>query len=75
MYLLYVAVVLGEALVFRSSVLVGWAAALWLLAHIFVVAVEERSLRRRFGSAYDDYCARVSRWLPRPPRREPAERS
>ena len=70
MYLLYVAVVLGEALVFRSLVLVAWAAALWLLAHVFVVAVEERALRRRFGSAYADYCARVNRWLPRPPRSE-----
>jgi protein-S-isoprenylcysteine O-methyltransferase Ste14 len=70
MYLLYVAVVLGEALVFRSLVLVAWAGALWLLAHVFVVRVEERALRRRFGSAYADYCARVNRWLPRPPRHE-----
>jgi protein-S-isoprenylcysteine O-methyltransferase Ste14 len=70
MYLLYVAVVVGEALVFRSTVLVAWAASLWLLAHLFVVSVEERALRRRFGTAYAEYCARVNRWLPRPPRHE-----
>ena len=74
MYLLYVAVVLGEALVFRSLVLVAWAAALWLLAHVFVVGVEERALRRRFGAAYADYCARVNRWLPHPPRYVPPVR-
>jgi protein-S-isoprenylcysteine O-methyltransferase Ste14 len=74
MYLLYVVVVLGEALVFRSLLLVAWAAALWLLAHVYVVRVEERALQRRFGAAYAAYCARVSRWRPRPPRLErPAE--
>jgi len=70
MYLLYVAVVLGEALVFRSLVLVAWAAALGLLAHVYVVCFEEKALQRRFGAAYAAYCARVGRWLPRPPRRE-----
>lgn len=28
-----------------------------------VIAREEPYLRRRFGSAYDEYCARVRRWL------------
>jgi protein-S-isoprenylcysteine O-methyltransferase Ste14 len=70
MYLLYVVVVLGEALVFRSLVLVAWAAVLWLLAHAYVVRVEERALLRRFGAAYAAYCGRVSRWRPRPPRCE-----
>src|SRR5450759_184162 len=27
------------------------------------IAKEESYLRRRFGSAYDEYCARVRRWL------------
>jgi len=70
MYLIYVAIVLGEALVYRSPVLVAWAAALWLLAHLFVVLVEEKALLRRFGAAYADYCERVNRWRPRPPRRQ-----
>jgi protein-S-isoprenylcysteine O-methyltransferase Ste14 len=29
----------------------------------YVIAREERYLRRRFGSAYDDYTRRVRRWL------------
>jgi protein-S-isoprenylcysteine O-methyltransferase Ste14 len=34
----------------------------WLIATRFI-AVEERMLDRRFGSAYADYRARVRRWL------------
>lgn len=30
-----------------------------------VVLLEERELRDRFGTGYDDYCRRVPRWLPR----------
>lgn len=40
-------------------------AALWLLGMRWVVAVEERELRARFGAAYDDYCRRVPRFIPR----------
>jgi len=32
----------------------------------FVVRLEERELRERFGAAYDDYCRRVPRFLPKP---------
>jgi protein-S-isoprenylcysteine O-methyltransferase Ste14 len=40
------------------------AGAAALLAHAFVVLVEEPGLTRRFGESY----ARYRRWLPRPPR-------
>jgi protein-S-isoprenylcysteine O-methyltransferase Ste14 len=33
-----------------------------------VVFYEERHLARLFGAEYEDYCARVGRWLPRFPR-------
>jgi len=36
-----------------------------VLAHLFVVRHEEPATRRRLGAAYDDYCARVPRWIPR----------
>ncbi len=35
------------------------------LAQFQVVRIEEPLLRERFGQAYDDYCARVPRWIPR----------
>jgi len=33
--------------------------------HLFIVFYEEPHLRREFGSGYDEYCARLRRWLPR----------
>lgn len=65
MYLLYVVIVLGEALLYRSLALLAYALAFWLLTHIYVVGFEERELERRFGAAYTEYCRRVGRWLPR----------
>jgi protein-S-isoprenylcysteine O-methyltransferase Ste14 len=55
----------GEALFFRS-----WGIAIELAFFVVVNAVyfplvEEPGLRRRFGAAYEEYCARVPRWLPR----------
>jgi protein-S-isoprenylcysteine O-methyltransferase Ste14 len=40
-------------------------AVLLVFFHLRVVRVEEPTLRNRFGAAYDDYCRRVPRWLPR----------
>ncbi len=65
--------------IMSAELLVIWAEALYVgslgiglyallisaLAHASVVYVEEPELRRRFGQAYADYCARVPRWLPR----------
>jgi len=65
MYLLYAAVVVGEALAYRSSWMLGYAAVLLGLAHLYVVKLEEPRLLERFGADYTDYCQRVSRWLPR----------
>lgn len=56
-------------------ILIGWG--VWLgsllniaIAALFVWAItelqikpEEKALREKFGPAYDDYCARVRRWI------------
>lgn len=34
-------------------------------AHLFVTFYEEPTLRKKFGAAYEDYCRRVPRWIPR----------
>jgi protein-S-isoprenylcysteine O-methyltransferase Ste14 len=36
----------------------------FVTAYIAIVAAEEAFLRRKFGAAYDAYCARVNRWIP-----------
>jgi protein-S-isoprenylcysteine O-methyltransferase Ste14 len=63
MYLLYVAILLGEALWFGSWALTGYALVFWLVFHAYVVKREEPLLRRRFGRDYETYCRTVPRWL------------
>jgi len=68
MYVGVIALIVGQALLLGREILFGWAAAAWLLFHLFVVLEEEPGLRRRFEAAYEDYCERVPRWLPTPSR-------
>ena len=49
--------------------------AVSMVFHLLVVRVEEPALRKRFGSAYEEYCRRVPRWLPRWARRRAAARN
>lgn len=58
-------VIWAEALYVGSLGIGLYALLISALAHASVVYVEEPELRRRFGQAYADYCARVPRWLPR----------
>ena len=59
----------GASLFYQSPVLLGYAAAFFLVTHGFAVLYEEPTLRRTFGADYEAYCRRVSRWLPRLGRR------
>jgi protein-S-isoprenylcysteine O-methyltransferase Ste14 len=40
--------------------------ALWFPGIYVIVLLEERELRAHFGAAYDEYCRKVPRFLPRP---------
>jgi protein-S-isoprenylcysteine O-methyltransferase Ste14 len=64
MYLAMGLIVAGEVIVFGSTTLIAYLAALMAVFHVFVVSYEEPTLRRFFGSSYDEYCARVPRWIP-----------
>lgn len=65
MYVAVLAAIVGQALVFGSVILLGYASVVWLLFHGFVVLYEESTLRRQFGTSYDVYRANVRRWWPR----------
>ncbi len=65
MYLGILAILVGEAIFFRSAALVLWAAITAVAFHLAVVLYEEPGLRDRFGVDYDRYLADVPRWLPR----------
>jgi protein-S-isoprenylcysteine O-methyltransferase Ste14 len=65
MYLSVTTVVLGEAMLMRSSALTVYG-ALWLVfVNVFVIGYEEPTLREMFGRSYEDYTRRVGRWIPK----------
>lgn len=68
MYLALMALVGGEALLFRSwHIGVYWVFLVCAL-HLLVIGYEESNLRFRFGAVYEDYRRDVGRWLPRKPK-------
>lgn len=64
MYLGAVLVLVGFGLDLRSPSVLILAALFLLLAHAFVVLVEEPGLERRFGASYLEYKRSVHRWWP-----------
>jgi protein-S-isoprenylcysteine O-methyltransferase Ste14 len=65
MYVGVGAIVIGQALLFGDWRLILYGALFWLVAHGFVLAYEEPTLRRTFGGEYKTFCANVPRWMPR----------
>ena len=74
MYVAVLVILLGEAMLFADDRLLLWAAAFWLLTHLFVLLYEEPALARAFGGDYATYRTNVPRWIPRlRPWKPPAE--
>jgi protein-S-isoprenylcysteine O-methyltransferase Ste14 len=65
MYVGVQTVVVAEAIGFHSFRLAIYVAFWILCVQLFVLYYEEPTLRKKFGSEYEDYCRRVPRWLPR----------
>ena len=68
MYVGVLAVIFGEAILFRSEAVGEYGIITAVLMHLFVVAYEEPALKHSFGASYDEYRARVPRWLPARPK-------
>lgn len=62
MYLAVLAAIFGQSLLFKNVQLIVYGALVWLGFHLFVRLYEEPTLRKKFGTAYTVYCARVPRW-------------
>ncbi len=66
MYVGVLAVILGQAVLFRSPGLAVYGAVVATCFQAFVLLYEEPHLEAEFGSEYTSYKSRVGRWLPRP---------
>lgn len=56
---------LGEAIGLSSTGILLMVCVFVVLVHLQISRMEEPALRKRFGRAYDEYCAHVPRWIPR----------
>ena len=67
-YLGVAAMIFGQAIIYHSQPVMIYGCAVVVAFTLFVWLYEEPHLRRTFGQQYEDYCRRVPRWIPRPPR-------
>jgi protein-S-isoprenylcysteine O-methyltransferase Ste14 len=65
MYTSVLAVVFGQAVLYRYGAVAMYGVALALGFHLFVLLYEEPALRARFDGEYEEFCRRVPRWFPR----------
>lgn len=64
-YIAVVAVIFGQALLFGDLRLLWYGALLWLFFHVWVVMIEEPTLKQTFGTEYESFRTNVPRWIPR----------
>jgi protein-S-isoprenylcysteine O-methyltransferase Ste14 len=57
-------ILVGVGLASNSLLFVGLALPFFAFVYWAIIAAEENYLRNKFGSEFDDYCARVNRLLP-----------
>jgi len=65
MYVGVLAMVFAHFLWFGYWLLLAYAVLLWFAFHTFVTHYEEPNLKKNFGRAYEAYCKRVPRWIPK----------
>jgi protein-S-isoprenylcysteine O-methyltransferase Ste14 len=65
MYTSVLCLLLGESLLFWSATLLRYAAMVAVLFPLIVLLLEEPTLKRKMGSAYEQYSDDVRKWIPR----------
>ncbi len=58
-------ILLGMAFYFKSYSILFLTAIMAILAHLFIVHVEEKDMEQRFGKIYLKYKKKVPRWTPK----------
>jgi protein-S-isoprenylcysteine O-methyltransferase Ste14 len=65
MYVGVLTVIFGHFLWFGNWSLLIYTAVVFAAFSAFVIYYEEPHLRKTFGPAYEEYCGKVPRWIPR----------
>ena len=65
MYVGVVTILIGEAVLFQSALLLLYLLAIGMTFHLFVVLYEEPKLKQLFGEEYTAYTRDAPRWIPR----------
>jgi len=65
MYVGVLAIIIGHFLWLGYWYLLIYAIIVFLAFHTFVTYYEEPTLKRKFGTAYEEYLKRVPRWIPK----------
>ena len=63
MYMVYMLILYGEFFILGELLLLLYAIIFMLVVHLLVVFWEEKTLQKRFGESYKNYCKKVPRWL------------
>jgi protein-S-isoprenylcysteine O-methyltransferase Ste14 len=63
MYVGVASVIFGQALFYGARTVAIYGCVVVLAFHLFVLFYEEPALRRQFAAQYDEYCAKVPRWI------------
>jgi protein-S-isoprenylcysteine O-methyltransferase Ste14 len=64
-YLGVLTIIIGHFFWFKTIWMLIYAVAVYLFFHLFVILHEEPTLKRKFGTAYENYCKSVPRWIPK----------
>ena len=64
LYVGNILMLLGVGILANSLIYVGIIMPLFLFIYQAIVLAEENFLRGKFGSAFDEYCSKVNRWIP-----------
>ena len=65
MYVGVLLVIIGQAILYETALLLIYAGFVWLAFHTFVIVFEEPTLTELFGESYERYRRKVGRWIPR----------
>lgn len=64
-YVGVLSIFLGHFLWFGYLALLTYTVFAWIGVHAFVVLYEEPALKKKFGTAYEEYLKQVPRWIPK----------